>query len=206
MENFRPVSNLSFISKLTERVVLKRLTDHIMRNNIHEQFLSAYKPNHSTETALMRVHNDILMSLDNKRGVVLIMLDLSAAFDTVVHSLLLGRMRSAGVIGIAHQYFASYLTSRTQSLCLDRTKSQPSAELLEYKLLLLTSNALHHLAPSYLTYLLQLYQPTRTLRSSSDSLLTARSAHLRNYGDRAFCVAAPKLWNNFHSLRVNADL
>ena len=56
--------------------------------------------------------------------------------------------------------------------------------------------ALHHLAPSYLTDLLQLYHPTRTLRSSSDSLLTARCARLRNYGDRAFCVAAPKLWND----------
>ena len=104
MENFRPVSNLSFISKLIEIVVLKRLTDHIVRNNLHEQFQSAYKPNHSAETALMRVHNDILISLDNNRGVVLIMLDLSAAFDTVDHSLLLGRMRSAGVISIAHQW------------------------------------------------------------------------------------------------------
>ena len=130
MDNFRPVSNLSFISKLTERVVLKRLTDHILCNNIHEHFQSAYKPNHSTETAMMRVQSDILMSLDNKRGVVLIMLDISAAFDTVDHSLLLGRMRSAGVIGIAHQWFASYLTSRTQSVCLGRTKSQPS-ELLQ---------------------------------------------------------------------------
>ena len=78
----------------------------------------------------MRVQNDILMSLDNKRCVVLIMLDLSAAFDTLDHSLPLGRMRSAGVIGIVHQWFASYLTSRTQSVCLGRTKSQPS-ELLQ---------------------------------------------------------------------------
>ena len=66
----------------------------------------------------------------------------------------------------------------------------------EYKLLLLTFKAPHHLAPSYLTDLLQLYHPTRTLRSSSDALLTEHSARLRNYGDRAFCVAAPKLWNN----------
>ena len=66
----------------------------------------------------------------------------------------------------------------------------------EYKLLLLTFKALRHLAPSYVTYLLQLYHPTRTRRSSSDSLLTARSARLRNYGDRDFCVAALKLWND----------
>ena len=80
----------------------------------------------------------------------------------------------------------------------------------EYKLLLLTFKALHHLAPSYLTDLLQLDHPTRTLRSSSDSLLTAHCARLRNYGDRAFCVAAPKLWNdlplNMSGRSVNADL
>ena len=76
---------ICLISKLTWRVVLKRLTDHILHNNLHEQFQSAYKPNHSAETAQMRVQNDILISLDNKRGVVLIIIDLSAAFDTVDH-------------------------------------------------------------------------------------------------------------------------
>ena len=78
----------------------------------------------------------------------------------------------------------------------------------EYKLLLLTFKALRHLAPSYLTDLLQLYHPTTTLRSSSDALLTEHSARLRNYGVRAFCFAAPKLWNNLplNILCVNADL
>ena len=65
MKNFRPVSNLSFISKLTGRVVLNRLIDHVSRNNLQEKSKSAYKPNHSTETALMRIHSDILMTLDN---------------------------------------------------------------------------------------------------------------------------------------------
>ena len=83
MKNFRPVSNLPFISKLTERVVLNRLFDNVSRNNLQEKFQSAYKPNHSTETALMRIQNDILMTLDNKRGVLLFLLDLTAAFDTV---------------------------------------------------------------------------------------------------------------------------
>ena len=130
MKNFRPVSNLSFISKLTERVVLNRLIDHVSRNNLQEKFQSAYKPNHSTETALMRIQNDILMTLDNKRGVLLFLLDLTAAFDTVDHTLLLACMRSAGVIGVAHKWFESYLTSRTQTVCLGQTQSDPS-ELLQ---------------------------------------------------------------------------
>ena len=130
MKNFRPVSNLSFISKLTERVVLNKLVDHVSRNNLQEKFQSAYKPNHSTETALMRIQNDILMTLDNKRGVLLFLLDLTAAFDTVDHTLLWAFMRSAGVIGVAHKWFESYLTSRTQTVCLGQTQSDPS-ELLQ---------------------------------------------------------------------------
>ena len=82
MKNLRPVSNLSFFSKLTERVVLNRLIDHVSRNNLQGKFQSAYKPNHHTETALMRIQNDILTTLHNKRGVLLFLLDLSAAFDT----------------------------------------------------------------------------------------------------------------------------
>ncbi|KAK2160469.1 hypothetical protein NP493_1646g00002 [Ridgeia piscesae] len=68
MNSFHPISNLSFIYfKLTERFVLRRLIDHISSGNLHEQFQSAYKPNHSTETALTRIQIDILTVLDNKR-------------------------------------------------------------------------------------------------------------------------------------------
>ena len=130
MNNFRPISKLSFISKLTERVVLRRLIDHVSSGNLHETFQSAYKPNHSTETALTRIQNDILMALDNKRGVVLVLLDLSAAFDTVDHTLLLACMKRIGVIDVAHQWFESYLSSRTQIVCLTQTKSD-TLELLQ---------------------------------------------------------------------------
>ena len=102
MNNFRPISMLSFISKLTERVVLRRLIDHVSSGNLHETFQSAYKPNHSTETALARIQIDILMALDNKRGVVLVLLDMLAAFDTVDHTLLLACMKRIGVIDVAH--------------------------------------------------------------------------------------------------------
>ena len=106
--------------------MLNRLTDHVSRNNLQEKFQSAYKPNHSTETALMRIHNDILMTLENKGGVLQFLLDLLAAFDTVDHALLLACMRSAGFIGVARKWFESYLTSMTQIERLGQTQSDPS--------------------------------------------------------------------------------
>ena len=133
LNNFRPISNLSFISQLTERVVLRRLIDHVSSGNLHEKFKSAYKPNNCTETALTRIHNDILMALDNKIGVVLVLLNLSAVFGTVDRTLLLAytkRTAWTGVIDVAHQWFESNLSSRTQTVCLGQTKSDP-LELLQ---------------------------------------------------------------------------
>ena len=83
--NFPHISDLFFISKLTERVVLRRLIDHVSSGNLHDKFQSAYKPNHSMETALTRIRNDILLALNNKSGVLLVLLDLSAAFDTLAY-------------------------------------------------------------------------------------------------------------------------
>ena len=83
--NFRPISNLPFISKCTEKVVASRLTPHVNNNNLSEIFQSAYERGHSTETALVRVQNDIPRAIDNGDCVILLLLDLSAAFDTVDH-------------------------------------------------------------------------------------------------------------------------
>ena len=90
--NFRPISNLKLISKLIEKAVASQLTDYLSFNSLHESFQSAYKRYHSSETALLRVHNDILRSIDNGESVILVLLDLSAAFDTVNHELLLSRL------------------------------------------------------------------------------------------------------------------
>ena len=92
LQNFRPISNLTFVSKLIEKAVALQLNDHILRHHLDETFQSAYKAFHSTETALVRVHNDILTAIDNNNTVILLLLDLSAAFDTVDHSILLSRL------------------------------------------------------------------------------------------------------------------
>ena len=112
-QNFRPISNLKIVSKLVEKAVDIQLTDHVMAHHLDETFQSAYKNFHSTETALVRVQNDILCAIDKNESVILLLLDLSAAFDKVDHSILLSRLRF-GVNGTVVAWFESYLTLRTQ--------------------------------------------------------------------------------------------
>ncbi|XP_025756457.1 uncharacterized protein LOC112842973, partial [Oreochromis niloticus] len=115
LANYRPISNLPFISKILERVVVKQLTDHLQRNGLFEEFQSGFRAHHSTETALVKVTNDLLMASDSGLISVLVLLDLSAAFDTVDHNILLERLEHAvGITGTALQWFVSYLSNRLQ--------------------------------------------------------------------------------------------
>ena len=125
LKNYRPVSNLSYISKLLERVLAGRLTDYMTENNLHEHLQSAYKPGHSTETALVKVQNDILTSIDQHGVVILVMLDLSAAFDTIDHDILFSRMENTlGITGQALAWFKSYLSGRTLRIKIDKSFSE----------------------------------------------------------------------------------
>ena len=86
---YHPVSGLSFISKLVERVVAKQLLEHIHVHSLDNPYQSAYKTGHSTETALLSIKNEVHLSLSRGKPTALILLDLSAAFDTIDHSTLL---------------------------------------------------------------------------------------------------------------------
>ena len=90
--NYRPVSQLSYISKIMERIVASQLIDYIISIYIVECFQSAYLPNHSTETALNIVFNDIILFIDNKASCYLVLLDLSSAFDTLNHRIISYRL------------------------------------------------------------------------------------------------------------------
>ena len=116
LKNYRPISNLPFLSKILEKVVLHKLLSHLQENNLSNPFQSVYRAGHSTETVLLRIVNDILSALDNDNISVLLLLDLSSAFYTIDHQILLSRMNSVfGIQSTALQWFHSYLSDRYQS-------------------------------------------------------------------------------------------
>ena len=128
LTNHRPVSNLTFVSKLIERVVSGQLANHLEENMLSEKYQSVYRQHHSTETTLTAVLNGLLIALDQKRAVFLVLLDLSAAFDTVDHNILLERLR-IGLHDVAHKWMASYLSHLHQYVSIDGSKSD-SQELV----------------------------------------------------------------------------
>ena len=111
LHNYRPLSNLPFVSKLVEKVVAKQISTHVDKNALRDPFQSAYRRGHSTETALLRVNNDIAAALDRKCTTILAMLDLSCAFDTVDHELLMTRLdHSFGITDEAIVWLQSYIS------------------------------------------------------------------------------------------------
>ena len=130
LKNYRPVSNLTFISKVIEKVISGRLNEHLINNSLFDPLQSAYRDKHSTETALFKVQNDILSALDAGSSAILLMLDLSAAFDTIDHNILLSRLCNVyGITGNALDWFRSYLTGRIQHVVIEDCISRSGAGL-----------------------------------------------------------------------------
>ena len=124
MKNYRSVSNLTFISKVIEKVISGRLNEHLINNSLFHPLQSAYRDKHSTETVLIKVQNGILSALDAGSSAILLMLDLSAAFDTIDHDILLSRLCNVyGITGNALDWFRSYLTGRIQRVVIEDSVS-----------------------------------------------------------------------------------
>src|SRR5664279_4460440 len=124
VKSYRPISNLSVLSKLLERLVARQLLDYLTVSKLLPNLQSAYRAYHSTETAVLKVLSDILLAVDGGDLAVLTLLDLSAAFDTVNHDTLLRRLRiSYGLHSSCHSWFASYLENRTQFVRCGTIKS-----------------------------------------------------------------------------------
>ena len=126
--NFRPISNLQFLGKLTERVVLSRLNDHMSRIGCTLPNQYGYKSGHNTESLIVKITNDLLIASDSKTATVLILLDLSAAFDTIdKHKLLQILFSEIKIAGNALKWFRSYLFGRSQRV---KVRNELSEEVI----------------------------------------------------------------------------
>ena len=124
LRNYRAVSNLSFLSKLIEKVSYSRILTHIDDNDLIDKFQSAYRCGHSTETALLRVYSDIVTMVGKGNGPYLVLLDLSAAFDTIDHDTLFVVLeKQIGITGSALQLLKSYFSDRSQRVLIDDVMS-----------------------------------------------------------------------------------
>lgn len=207
LANFRPVSVLPFISKVMEKIVFLQLQSFLSTNRIYETFQSGFKSLHSTETALIRVLNDILMITDSGASVILIMLDLSSAFDTVDHGILISRLESyVGLGGVVLNWFKSFLTNRTFSVKIGNFTSSlrnlscgvPQGSVLAptlFSLYLLPLGSIfrkHNVAFHCYADDMQIYLP---LTSGNENAVSNLSA----------CLNDVKAWLSKNSLFLNSD-
>uniref|UniRef100_A0A673XAH1 Reverse transcriptase domain-containing protein n=1 Tax=Salmo trutta TaxID=8032 RepID=A0A673XAH1_SALTR len=127
VNNYRPVSLLSFLSRTLERAVLGQLSCYLSQNYLLDPNQSGFKTGHSTETALLCVTEALRTAKANSLSSALILLDLSAAFDTVNHQILLSTLSKLGISGAAHSWIASYLTGRSYQVAWRESVSAPRA-------------------------------------------------------------------------------
>ena len=125
-KNYRPISNLRFLSKILEKIATKRLNAHIEEQLLSNHVQSAYKCFHSTKAALLKIHNDVICNMDKGKVTALTILDLSAAFDTIDQSTLLERLHGHfGISGTVFHWFKSYISNRHQRVHIDGSLSCP---------------------------------------------------------------------------------
>ena len=124
--NYRPISQLPLVSKILERVVSRQLISYLTANNLHIPQQSGFRRGHSTETALLNVIDVITSTLNTKNCCQLVMLDISSAFDTLDHKILLSRLHLLGVRDLALSWFTSYLFDRSSSVKIYNSFSSPS--------------------------------------------------------------------------------
>ena len=114
---------MPIIAKLMDTHVSRHLRGLLEDNGMNDPFQSAYRPYHSTETATAKIFSDICLSLSRSRDVVLCLLDLSSAFDTLQHDILIQRLADIGVRDKALEWFRSYLVDRTTSVKVNNSRS-----------------------------------------------------------------------------------
>ena len=124
MNNYRPISVLSHMNKILETIISKQMKNFLNKNNILYKYQYGFRENHSTDHALIEMIDNIKLSVDDKKLAGGIFVDLTKAFDTVNHNILLEKLKIMGFRGIPYKLLESYLTNRLQYVQLGNSKSR----------------------------------------------------------------------------------
>lgn len=123
LDNYRPISRLSVMAKLFESLLNEQIKHFLADHSVLSPMQSGFRQGHSTVTAVASVTNDIITALDNKKSCAALFIDLSKAFDTVCHDLLLERLKSIGFSPSVIKWFSNYLSGRTQCVTVGNCSS-----------------------------------------------------------------------------------
>ena len=208
--NYRPISNLPFISKIIEKCVQKQLSSHLKDHNLYAEYQSGYRTDHSCETATLAIYNDLLCITDVKNKVVLLLLDLSAAFDTVNHHSLLSKLnKKFGISGSVLKWFTSYLKDRSFTVSINNARSKkcyicigvPQGSILGPILFILYTKDVEAIAQKY-GFKIHMYADDKQLYIEFNPLF-----HDMNDIEEKIilCLGDIKNWMIINHLCLNAD-
>ena len=204
--NYRPISNLKFLAKIIEKCVSLQLNAYLENNDLHAFNQSGYRKWHSCETALTKIHDDILIVSDKDTNVVMLLLDLSAAFDTIDHAKLLHKLKNNfGISQTAHKWFESYLSNRHCQTKVNNELSEwllvklgvPQGSILGPILFIMYTKELESIASDY-GLQLHLYADDNQLYSKFKS-----NSVFNTLANVSNCMVSIKLWMNNHFLKLN---
>ena len=205
--NYRPISKLPLISKIWEKVA-DQLTAFLENREVLDTFQSGFRSKHSTETALLKVSSDILLSADAEYHTVLVLLDLSSAFDTVDHITLIHRLQNLiGLSGSVLKWFSSYLFNRSFSVSANNFMSEtiglysgvPQGSVLGPILFLLYLLPLGQLIRQFDNVSYHLYADDIQLYCSF------KASELHKLTSLINCLTTIKQWLNDNYLQLNSN-
>ena len=210
LSNYRPISNLSFLSKVLEKCVYKQLTDHLTSTDLFAKFQSGYRKWHSCDTAVLKIQNDTLLMIDGKSHVVLMLLDLSAAFDTINHKILISKLQKLyGFNGLILQWIKSYITDRSFRVSVNSKYSDsclleigvPQGSILGPLLFILYTKELESIAEKY-NFSIHLYADDSQIYFSFDPRTNNTEGNLSIL---KACFSEIRQWMSTNFLKMNDD-
>ena len=209
-KNYRPISNLPFLSKMIEKAVQKQLEKHLKSFDLHAPHQSGYRSNHSCETATLTIYNDLLCLSDTRNKVVLLLLDLSAAFDTVNHQHLLWKLKAKyGISGNVLNWFQSYLHERSFTVTINKSRSKkcflrigvPQGSILGPILFIMYTKELNLIAESH-GFSIHLYADDTQLYLEFNPLFQDMPSVEKKIVE---CLEEIKIWMAHNNLKLNPD-